>query len=257
MNEKIKVTSIASSSKGNCYHVSCNNTEFLIDAGISAKGICDGLRNIGTCIEKIQAIFITHEHIDHVKGLYVLTKKHHIPIHMTRRSADVFCQKNTELPDIVRHESVFTCAFGGVKVSSFFSSHDSADCVGYIVECENDRFGIATDTGYVDRVAVDALVGCSTVVLESNYDEKMLLGGNYPPELKERIKSATGHLSNYDCAAFARYLAENGTKRFMLGHLSEENNTPEIAFNITSRALKDFDDVIIKIAEPYNPTFLE
>jgi phosphoribosyl 1,2-cyclic phosphodiesterase len=116
------------------------------------------------------------------------------------------------------------------------------------VETEKDKFGIATDMGYVDRLAIEALKNCRSVILESNYDEKKLKCGCYPELLKQRILSSKGHLSNYDCAAFARFLAENGTKNFMLGHLSEENNTPELAFNVTSRALKGFDDVTLKVA---------
>jgi phosphoribosyl 1,2-cyclic phosphodiesterase len=129
-------------------------------------------------------------------------------------------------------------------------------CVGYTVEYGDDKFGIATDLGYVDKCAVESLLGCNSVVLESNYDEKMLMNGSYPHDLKLRIKSHTGHLSNYDCAAFARLLAENGTKNFMLGHLSEENNTPDIALNVTSRALKGFDDIVLKVAAVKTPTIL-
>lgn len=256
MDDQIKVTSLASSSKGNCYHLKSGNTEILIDAGISAKCIRDGLNAIGTDISNVKAIFITHEHIDHVKGLCVLAKKHSMPIHMTRRSADEYEKKYGKIFTIVRHENDFSCTIDGIKINSFFSSHDSVSCVGYTVESKNDKFGLATDTGYVDRAAVDALLKCNSVVLESNYDEKMLMNGSYPEELKARIKSSTGHLSNYDCAAFARYLAEYGTKHFMLGHLSEENNTPEIAFNVTSRALAGFDGITLKIAAVHTPTDL-
>lgn len=256
MSNKINVTSLASSSKGNCYHVKSGDTEILIDAGISAKCICDGLCSIGTSIDNIQAIFITHEHIDHVKGLCVLTKKRSIPVHMMKATSAEFLKKHPDYTGAVEHDTHFVCTVGNMKITAFFSSHDSADCVGYTVETDCDKFGIATDTGYIDRAAVTALLKCNSVVLESNYDEKMLLNGTYPEDLKIRIKSSTGHLSNYDCAAFARFLAENGTKNFMLGHLSEENNTPEIALNITTRALKGFDNVVIKVAAVNTPTIL-
>lgn len=256
MSNNIKVTSLASSSKGNCYHIKSGENEILIDVGISAKGICDGLCSIGTSIDNIKAIFITHEHIDHVKGLCVLTKKRNIPVHMMKATAVEFSKKHPEYVGAFEHDTHFVCDVGNMKIRSFFSSHDSADCVGYTVETDCDKFGLATDTGYIDKEAVNALLNCNSVVLESNYDEKMLLNGTYPEDLKIRIKSSTGHLSNYDCAAFARFLAEHGTKNFMLGHLSEENNTPEIALNITSRALKDFENIVIKVAAVNTPTML-
>ena len=255
MENKFRVTALAASSSGNSYHIKHNNTEILVDVGISAKCVCDRLRELGTDITNIDAIFITHEHIDHVKGLAVLSNKYDIPIHMTSRSAEEFLRKNPKAMNITQHELRFECRVGNILARSFFSSHDSCECVGYTFEADGYKFGLATDLGYVDREAIEALVGCNSVVLESNYDEKKLICGSYPEHLKDRIRSNTGHLSNYDCAAFARYLAENGTRFFMLGHLSEENNTPEIAYNSTSRALADFDDGVIKVASKHSLTY--
>ncbi len=255
MNEKISVTSLAASSRGNAYYLKCGSAELLIDAGISAKCICDRLRALGTDIANINAIFITHEHIDHVKGLEVLSKKYNTPIHMTTPSAIEYLFKYPETRNIIEHDVNYICKVGNLTVKSFFSSHDSCACVGYTFETEGDKFGIATDMGYIHKAAVDALRGCRSVILESNYDEKRLENGSYPQILKDRIRSDCGHLSNYDCAAFARFLAEQGTKNFMLGHLSEENNTPEIAFNITSRALAGFDGITLKVASRKETTF--
>lgn len=255
MNEKISVTSLAASSSGNSYYLKCGTTEILIDAGISAKSICDKLHDLGTDIANISAIFITHEHIDHVKGLAVLSKKSNVPIHMTTPSAIEYTFKYPETKNIVEHDVNYCCKVGNLTVTSFFSSHDSCACVGYTFESANDKFGIATDMGYIDKAAVNALRNCRSVVLESNYDGKMLENGCYPLSLKDRIRSDFGHLSNYDCAAFARFLAEQGTKNFMLGHLSDENNTPEIAFNITSRALAGFENVTLKVASKKEITF--
>lgn len=255
MNENISVTALAASSSGNAYYLKCGDTELLIDAGISAKCICDRLRELGTDICRINGIFVTHEHIDHVKGLSVLSKKCNVPIHMTTPSAVEYLFKHPETKNVVEHDVRYTCSVGCLKVSSFFSSHDSCACVGYTFESADDKFGIATDMGYIHKSAVEALKGCRSVVIESNYDEKKLQNGSYPQILKDRIRSDCGHLSNYDCAAFARFLAEQGTKNFMLGHLSEENNSPDIAYNITSRALLGFEGITLKVASRKEPTF--
>lgn len=255
MNTKISVTSLFASSSGNAIYVKSGNTELLIDAGVCAKSICSALHGIGTDISNIQGIFITHEHSDHIKGLTVISKKYGTPIHMTEKSAAEYLYKNPKPQNFNVHKQDYEYSLGNITIRSFFSPHDSAACVGYIVETPDDKFGIATDMGYVDRAAVNALLGCNSVILESNYDQKMLENGEYPYSLKQRIMSARGHLSNYDCAAFARYLAERGTKNFMLSHLSTENNTPDIAFNISSRALADFDGITLKVAEKDKPTF--
>ncbi len=248
MDKKITVISLSSGSDGNATYVKAGQTEILIDVGISARCICNSLKEIGTEISNIKAVFITHEHTDHVKGLETLSKQTRLPVHMTKESAVEYARKHTCFGNIVAHEKNYEYVIGEITVRSFFASHDSCACVGYTVETEDDKFGIATDMGYVDRVAIEALKNCRSVILESNYDEKRLKCGCYPELLKHRIMSAKGHLSNYDCAAFARFLAENGTKNFMLGHLSEENNTPELAFNVTSRALSSFENVLLKVA---------
>ena len=255
MKKKFSVTSLSASSNGNSYHLKCGDAEFLIDVGISAKKICDSLNSIGSDISKINAIFITHEHIDHVKGLAVLSKKYNIPVHMTGMSAEEYLKCNPEVCNITFHTIVYECNVCGINVKSFPSSHDSSACVGYTFETEDDKFGIATDMGCVGKEAVTSLMHCNSVVIESNYDENRLANGTHPENLKCRIRSAKGHLSNYDCAALARFLAEHGTKNFMLGHLSEENNTPEIAMNVTSRALAGFDDIVLKVASSREVTY--
>ncbi len=248
MDKKISVISLSSGSDGNATYVKAGQTEILIDVGISARCICHSLKEIGTDISNIKAVFITHEHTDHVKGLDTLSKQTGLPVHMTKASALEYAKKHTCFGNIIEHEQNYEYTVGDAVIKSFFASHDSSACVGYTVETEQDKFGIATDMGYVDRLAIEALKNCRSVILESNYDEKKLKCGCYPEILKHRIMSAKGHLSNYDCAAFARFLAENGTRNFMLGHLSEENNTPELAFNVTSRALCGFENVTLKVA---------
>lgn len=254
MNKQMSVTTLFSGSGGNVIYVRSGDTEFLIDAGICAKGICGALKDLDTDITKISGIFITHEHIDHTKGIGVLSRRYEIPIHMTKPSANEYISKHGDPKTLVTHETSYEYLLGNILIRSFNNPHDSAACVGYTIESGGEKLGIATDLGYVDNAALDALCGCESVILESNYDKQMLEEGEYPYFLKQRIMSAGGHLSNYDCAAFAKYLAEKGTKNFMLSHLSQENNTPEIAYNVTSRALADFDDVTLKVAARSQPT---
>ena len=166
------IFNLASGSRGNATVISSSTSGLLIDAGISACEIDKRLHQAG---QNVSAVLITHEHIDHVKGLSVLSNKYDIPIHMTSRSAEEFLRKNPKAMNITPHELRFECEVGSVKAKSFFSSHDSCECVGYTFEADGYKFGLATDLGYVDREAIEALVGCNSVVLESNYDEKKLI----------------------------------------------------------------------------------
>ena len=237
-DKKYSVCSLYSGSKGNSVLIRSESARILIDAGKSAD---------------IDAIFITHEHCDHVKSLEVLLKKHPMPVHIVEASAkklikggllehaDLFCI----------HSPRFEVEIGNIKVSSFETPHDSEFSVGYKidVDCGDSikHIGYATDIGYVTDTVKSALMGCETVVLESNHDTEMLMDGPYPYDLKLRIASKRGHLSNCECALLSAELCANGTKNLLLAHLSEENNRPEIAFDEVSSSVAD-ESVNIKIA---------
>ena len=237
------------------------DTAILIDAGKSARALCNALKAIGTDMKEIRAIFVTHDHHDHVSALEVLSKKHEIPIHMTDGSAALY----DRYPDspiharLVRHTPIFSEQVGPLRVSSFPTPHDSRMSVGYRVECaeggEISRVGVATDIGYVTEEIRKGLSGCDAVVLESNHDVDMLMKGPYPYELKQRIRSHRGHLSNHDSALLSAELAERGTRAFLLAHLSEENNEPTLALEETERAVSD-PAVRIAVAAPDEPTEL-
>lgn len=260
--QNVRIISLYSGSTGNSTLISANNRTVLIDAGKSARSLCAAIKNSGFDIDSIDAIFITHEHTDHISALEVLEKKHNIPIHMTEPSAAraritpesrLFCRT-------VKHPPRFCVELDGMSVSSFCTSHDSAMSVGYRIDVKGEgegfSFGIATDTGYVTEDMKNALVGCTAVLLESNHDVDMLRFGPYPAELKRRILSPRGHLSNDDCAAFAAYLAKNGTKSFTLGHLSEENNTRETALKAVTDALSEFEGISLYAACPDRETVI-
>ena len=256
-----KIITLYSGSGGNSVYIRMADTAILIDAGRSARALCQSLKSIGTDIGEIRAIFVTHDHHDHVSALEILSKKNEIPIHMTDRSATMY----DRYPDspihsrLVRHTPLFEERIGSLTVRSFPTPHDSRMSVGYRIEWETEEgirsVGVATDIGYVTEEIREGLLGCEAVVLESNHDVDMLMQGPYPYDLKQRIRSRRGHLSNKECAALASELAIGGTKAFLLAHLSEENNEPSLALEETERAISD-PSVRISVAAPNMPTEL-
>ncbi|MBE6670482.1 MAG: MBL fold metallo-hydrolase [Ruminococcaceae bacterium] len=231
MSDAIRIVSLFSGSKGNCTYCSFDGYEFLIDAGGSAKKICDSLSAIGVSVGSISDIFITHEHTDHVSSLPVLLKRTDAVVHMNSLSAKYAARKYPALSGrICEHPLIYEHVHGDVCVRSFPLSHDSVSCVGYVVLHKGEKiFATATDTGYISSDTLGLLCGCRYVSCEANHDVDMLLFGIYPPYLKERILSSRGHLSNKDCASLVHSLLDSGCERILLSHLSEENNTPDIA----------------------------
>ncbi|MBQ8510157.1 MAG: MBL fold metallo-hydrolase [Clostridia bacterium] len=260
MNE-FHVCTLASSSKGNAVWVKLGEDEILIDAGISAKRLETALAAQGSSLASIKAIFITHEHSDHVTALEVVSKKYQIPIHITEPSAKVYLSSpRTEhaAEAIVIHPPQFSVQVGALEVRSFVTSHDSAASVGYVVTdgTPSHTLALATDIGCITEPVEQALLGVENVILESNHDENMLLCGAYPYQLKRRILSPKGHLSNESAAAFVRRLAESGTRRILLAHLSPENNMPELAEQSAKCALCGHEGCIVCVAAMSEPTRL-
>ena len=256
-----KIVSLYSGSKGNAIFIRVGKDAILIDAGKSARALCNALREIGSDISEICAIFVTHDHHDHTSALEMIAKYHEIPIHMTAASAVIF-DRTPDAPihaRLVRHEPSFCVTVGEMTVRSFRTSHDSRMSVGYRIEFsdgeETHALGVATDLGYVSEEVREGLLGCDAVVLESNHDAEMLRTGSYPYDLKRRIASRYGHLSNADSAAFCSELSEGGTKAILLAHLSEENNEPNLALNEALCAVGD-DGVCVCVASPDCPTYL-
>lgn len=259
--KELRIVTLYSGSGGNSVYIRVADTAILIDAGKSARTLCNSLKAIGSDIGEISAIFITHDHHDHISALEVLSKKHEIPIHMTYASAKAFdrCPDSSIHSRLVLHDPEYTETVGELTVRSFRTPHDSRMSVGYRIEfCDGERvraFGVATDIGYVTDEIRRGLCGCEAVVLESNHDVDMLMKGPYPYELKRRIRSNRGHLSNKDSALFASELAASGTRAFMLAHLSEENNEPSLALEEAFCAISD-ESVTICAAAPSVPTEL-
>lgn len=230
--------SLFSSSSGNCTYIGSSGGGILIDAGVSAKQISLGLNGIGVGESEINAIFVTHEHSDHVKGLRVFASKYNIPVYATAGTLNELEKMgvlNGKFPTAVI-EGEIEC--GSQLIKPFATSHDVAQSCGFSVTTGDDRqLSVATDTGIVTDEMRDALTGSDLVLIESNHDIGMLRNGNYPYLLKRRILSDTGHLSNLACGDFVTELIKSGTTRFVLGHLSKENNIPSLAYQTSKAAL--------------------
>ncbi len=253
----IKITSLYSGSSGNSTLVRTSHGALLIDAGKSSRALCAAIKQAGSDADDINAVFITHEHTDHVSALEIFLKKHQVPVHITSQSAEgLHTLPSSRLAmSLTLHAPCYTERVADMTVRAFPLSHDSAMCVGYRIDTDDGfSFGIATDTGYVTNEMLDGLDGCHAVVIESNHSVDMLRCGDYPPELKRRILSRRGHLSNDDCALLAGRLAAGGTTGFMLAHLSRDNNRPECALTSVKKALAQFPNVKLCVAKPEDET---
>ena len=257
-----RLVTLYSGSSGNAAYLETPGARILIDAGKCTRTLLSSLRSIGVDVDTLDAIFITHDHTDHVAALEVLCKKHRIPVHILYRSALRF--KDTQPEALcaclrIHAAAPYTETVGDVTVTSFATPHDSRASVGYRFEFfdgeQTVRVGYATDIGYITEEIRAGLFGCDAVVLESNHDVDMLMDGPYPYDLKLRIRGKRGHLSNRECADLAAELAGQGTTHFLLAHLSEENNHPDLAFDETFSALAGY-ETTLRIASPNAITML-
>lgn len=233
---------LASGSSGNCHYFGSEEEGILVDAGISTRRIKKSLDEIGTGIQRIKAIFITHDHIDHISALTRLTKSYQIPVYCTegtwkgilrnRATFDVDQSMYREIKPFRRYLA------GGFAVEAFPTSHDAHGSVGYHITNNIKSITLATDLGYICDNAAKYLKLCDAMVIESNYDEHMLLYGSYPAQLKQRIHGPTGHLCNAHTAQFIADNYHNGISHIVLSHLSAENNTPARVIETLEAAFK-------------------
>lgn len=234
----MNVSILASGSTGNCTLVSEGETHILIDAGISARRIVEGLHRCGVSRADLTAVLITHEHSDHIKGLEVFLHQCAAPVYAVRPVADALCDMVPGVRERLRvPEPDCAVLIEEMAVTPFLVSHDSAGCCGYRISGMTGSFGCCTDLGTVTEDVRCALTGVDCALIESNHDLTMLRTGPYPAFLKKRIRSEKGHLSNDDAAALAVYLAQTGTGTLILGHLSRHNNTPGEALRTVQAAL--------------------
>ncbi len=230
-----------SSSQGNATFIGTEKGGILIDAGVSCKKLCEALKLNRLTPQAVKAIFITHEHGDHIKGLKVFGSKIRCPVYSRRETIELMMHEGKISPASPAIEIRNTVSICGMEVTAFDTPHDAVHSCGYKIRTADNKYcAVCTDLGYITSEIENVLKGCRMVLLESNYDERMLRTGNYPLELKKRIISMQGHLSNDDCASQIRKLIKYGTKYFVLGHLSPENNRPEIAYKTVQLSLKEY-----------------
>lgn len=230
----MRFLSIASGSSGNCLYVGSDCTHILVDTGISCKRTIEGLNGIDVKPEELDGIFITHEHADHIAGLGVLSRKYGIPIYATKGTIEGI-KESTSLGKIddslfneVKADSKITVK--DLVINPMHISHDANEPVAYRVKCEDKKIGIITDLGVFDEYTVGCLQGMDLIMAEANHDIRMLEAGPYPYYLKKRILSDRGHLSNENSGRLISKILHDDMKGIILGHLSFENNLPDLAY---------------------------
>ena len=246
----MRIINLGSGSGGNSTLIEAGDVKILLDCGFGIRELELRLEAAKSSLKEINAIVITHEHIDHIRGLKSIISRHKIPVYANYLVMPTLAKNIDDRLEFPTKTESFK--IGDITVTPFAVSHDSINCQGYTFSCGGAKFGYATDLGYVSGEVLNHLLGCKLVFIEANHDPEMLKNGPYPPILKARIRSNTGHLSNVQCAEIVKELALNGTKFFALCHLSQHNNTPELAFGTVVNALNNLNfeierDVVIRL----------
>ena len=240
----LKFLSFASGSSGNCYYIGTDNYGILFDAGISMRSLKKVLKENGIGLEQIMAVFITHEHIDHIKSVGCLGEKYGIPVYATEKvhagidACSFLKEKIYTSRRIIEKE--IAVEIKDFKITAFDVPHDANECVGYLVTYGQHKFVLVTDAGHISEKAGEYIRIANHLVVEANYDREMLFHGKYPLYLKERISNGNGHLCNSEIAGFLAANYDLHLKNIWLCHLSKENNHPELAYKTVEMAMQQY-----------------
>lgn len=256
----LKFCSLFSGSSGNSSFLQSEQTKILIDCGESAKKIISALSEKNINIEDIDGILITHEHIDHVKSLGTLSKKYNIPVYTNIETLNAMPEQKNKID--INNINLFTVSenffIGDLEVHPFSIPHDAANPCGFNIFNKSTKISIATDIGHITPEIMNSLKDSSFILLESNYDPNILKCSNYPYHLKERISGPIGHLSNSTAGQTISQLMNSGLKTVMLGHLSKENNFPELAYKTVMEEIiynnYNENSINLSVATRFNPT---
>lgn len=254
----MRVCNLGSGSDGNLTYIESSNCKILIDIGFNCSEVINRLSLLRVLPEEIDAILITHEHSDHIKGLDVFARKFGTKVYAHEEGINAIkkkLKKSEKIQFICFSDNEFYIK--DLKIKSFKLSHDSEYCCGFTISENDKKISILTDCGYANSEIIDNLKGSTLVFLESNHDKLMLKNNvTYPSSLKQRISGKKGHLSNDDAGQIIEYLAKNGTKQVMLSHLSKENNSPELAYQticeyLKSKNILEGSDIKISVTSEY------
>lgn len=227
----MRISVLSSGSKANCTYVECGNTRLLIDCGLSGREVTRRLEELGVDAATLTAVLITHEHCDHLRGVATVSRRYRLPVYVNKATSRFL----KPLFGVELFQTGEEFSVGELKVSPFSIVHDASDPVGFVLEGRGIRVAQATDLGKVTPVVEYALTNVNALILESNHDKELLHNCSYPWELKQRIASTHGHLSNEEASSLLVTLSHMDLKHVVLGHLSENSNTPEHAL----RAVRD------------------
>ncbi len=255
---------LASGSTGNAIYVGTERTSLLVDVGLTGKQAEALLQEVGVKPNELQAILVTHEHSDHIKGVGVMARRYGIPVYTTEKTWGELDRLIGVVPESQRHllEVGQTMEFGDITVQSFGTSHDAVEPMGFCMHHENKKMTIATDTGYVSDKMKEIIKGSDAYIFESNHDVDMLRMSAYPWSIKQRILSDFGHLSNEMAAEALLDILGGEAERVYLAHLSKENNMMDLAKLTVKNILEESglrvgDDVYLRETYPHRPTRME
>lgn len=239
---KVRFISLASGSSGNCYYLGTETYGILIDAGIGIRTIKKALRDINVSMDSIRAVFVTHDHADHIKAVGCLGEKLNIPVYSTALIHEginkSYCMTEKLHASVRYLEKEQPMQLEDFRITAFEVPHDGTDNVGYCIEIDGKIFSFLTDLGEITPTASQYICKANYLILEANYDEEMLRMGSYPQYLKERISSSTGHMCNMDTADFLAENINEHLRYIWLCHLSKDNNHPELAYKTVEWKLK-------------------
>lgn len=251
-----RICPLFSGSSGNSTYILSSEGGILIDAGASFKSLCESIEVAGGSLDTLRAVAVTHEHGDHIKGLKTLLKKTGVPIVASQKTLETLIKADLIPQDTKTLYAEQTKEICGIGIDRFATSHDCEGSSGYVIKlADGKKIAVCTDLGIITDEVRNALKGCDAVLIESNHDIEMLKRGPYPPQLKLRIMSDNGHLSNNACATELKGLLKSGTTRFILGHISKNNNLPMLALSCAKATLADIgakngSDYILTVAKP-------
>lgn len=253
------VCPLRSGSSGNSVLIAGRSTKILIDAGVSCRTIERAMRELDHEPDQLNALLVTHEHSDHISGIGVLMRRYRLPLYVNHKTWQAMRSSVEPVDESLVHifETDRSLTIGDFDITPFSTPHDAADSVGYRIKTDDGDVALMTDIGCMNGQLLQQAAGSQVVLIESNYDPAMLQAGRYPAFLKERVSSSVGHLSNDDCARAIADLLQLGTNRFILSHLSAENNYPELALLTVGRHLNTIQaapgkDATVTVARRYS-----